>query len=85
MAAGTDIWVRELSRKALGQSYVPATVSLAYLLLAISNTGRSPFLYLFDVFFSCTILVSFDVQLLGNDTHNYCVVLLSLGRFGTSF
>jgi phosphatidylinositol glycan class B len=30
MAAGTDIWVRELSRKTLGQSYVPATVSVSY-------------------------------------------------------
>ena len=38
LAAGTDIWVCELSRKTLGQSYVPATVSVAHLLLAISNT-----------------------------------------------
>ena len=30
MAAGTDIGVRELSRRALGQSYVPATVSVSY-------------------------------------------------------
>jgi hypothetical protein len=30
MAAGTDIWIRELSRKTLGQSYVPATVSMSY-------------------------------------------------------
>jgi len=30
MAAGTDIWVWELSRKTLGQSYVPATVSVSY-------------------------------------------------------
>src|SRR5712691_2804654 len=30
IAAGTDIWVRELSRKTLGQSYVPATVSVSY-------------------------------------------------------
>jgi phosphatidylinositol glycan class B len=30
MAAGTDIWVRELSRKTLGQSYEPATVSMSY-------------------------------------------------------
>ena len=29
MAAGTDIWVQELSRKTLGQSHVPATVSVA--------------------------------------------------------
>jgi len=30
MAAGTDVWVRELSRKTLGQSYVPATVSVSH-------------------------------------------------------
>jgi hypothetical protein len=84
MAAGTDIWVRELSRKTLGQSYVPATVSVDYLLLAISNTGCFPVLSLFDLLFSCAILVSIDVQLLGNDTHNYRAVLLSLGLFGSS-
>ena len=27
IAAGTDIWVLELSRKALGERYLPATVS----------------------------------------------------------
>jgi hypothetical protein len=26
LAAGTDIWVRELARKTFGQRYVPATV-----------------------------------------------------------
>jgi hypothetical protein len=26
LAAGTDIWVREVARKTLGQRYVPATV-----------------------------------------------------------
>ena len=30
MGDGTDIWVRELSRRTLGQSYVPATVSVSY-------------------------------------------------------
>jgi phosphatidylinositol glycan class B len=84
MAAGTDIWVRELSRKTLGQSYVPATVRVAHLLLALSNTGCSPVLSLFDVLFSCTILVSLDVQLLRNDTHNCRDVLLSMGLFCSS-
>jgi len=32
IAAGTDIWVRKLSGKTLGQGYVPATVSVAHLL-----------------------------------------------------
>jgi hypothetical protein len=84
MAAGTDIWVRELSRKTLGQSYIPATVRVAHLLLALSNTGCSPVLSLFDVLFSCTILVSLDVQLLRNDTHNCRDVLLSMGLFCSS-
>jgi hypothetical protein len=84
MAAGTDIWVQELSRKALGQSYVPATVRVARLPFALSNTGCSPVFSLFDVLFSCTILVSLDVQLLRNDTYNCCAVLLSLGLFGSS-
>ena len=37
LSAGTDIWVLELSRKTLGQSYVSATVCVAHLLLDISN------------------------------------------------
>jgi hypothetical protein len=61
MAAGTDIWVRELSRRTLGQSYVPATVSVDHLLRAISYTGCFLVLSLFDVLFSRIILVSFDV------------------------
>jgi hypothetical protein len=31
IAAGTDICVRELSRKTFGQSYVPPTISVSYL------------------------------------------------------
>ena len=31
LAAWTDISVREVARKTLGQKYVPATVSLVYL------------------------------------------------------
>ena len=31
IAAGTDLWVLELSRKALGERYLPATVSKLYL------------------------------------------------------
>lgn len=84
MAAGTDIWVRELSRRTLGQSYVPATVSVDHLLRAISYTGCFLVLSLFDVLFSRIILVSLDVKLLGNDTHNYRAELLSLGLFGSS-
>jgi len=58
---------------------VPQTNSLAE-----SNQGRRSDLSLFDVLFSRTILVSLDVQLLGDDTHNYRVVLLPLGLFGSS-
>ena len=84
MAAGTDIWVWELSRRTLGQSHVPATVSVDHLLRAISNVENSLVFSLFDVLFSRIILVPLDVQLLGNDTHNYRAVLLSLGLFGSS-
>src|SRR5216684_1635357 len=40
IAAGTDIWVRKLSGKMLGQGYVPATISVAHpirLLCLIQN------------------------------------------------
>ncbi len=50
-------------------------------LLALSNTECLSVLSLFDFLFSRTILVSLDVQLLGNDTHNHRIVLLSLGYF----
>ena len=84
MAAGTDIWVWELSRRTLGQSHVPATVRVDHLFRAISDVGSSLVFSLFDVFFSRIILVPLDVQLFGNDTHNYRAVLLSLGLFGSS-
>jgi hypothetical protein len=52
--------------------------------LNLSNQGCRSALSLFDVLFSRTILVSLDVQLLGDDTHNHRVVLLPLGHFGSS-
>jgi hypothetical protein len=44
------------------------------------NQGCRSALYVFDVLFSRTILVSLDVQLLGDDAHNHRVVLLPPSR-----
>ena len=85
IAAGTDIWALELSQKVLGQRYVPATVRVPNSLLFVTNTECSPVLSFLDIVFSCPIPVSLNVQLLGNNAHYYCVVLLPMGFFGSSF
>ena len=81
IAAGADIWALELSQKVLGQIYVPATVRVPNSLLFVTNTEVLSFL---DILFLFPIPVSLNVQLLGNNTHYYCVVLLPMGFFGSS-
>jgi GPI mannosyltransferase 3 len=80
LAAGTDIWVRELSRKTLGQRHIPATVSMAHLHFAVSNTDCLQVLSFLDIILSRFIPISLNVQLLGNDLHDNSFVLLPLGR-----
>jgi hypothetical protein len=80
MPAESDICVQELSRKTLGQRYLPATVSVSHLtprFQAVSDMGRSSVLSLVDVLFSCAILVSLVDQLLGSDTPlSHCATCL---------
>jgi GPI mannosyltransferase 3 len=83
LAAGTDIWVRELSEKTLGQRYVHATVSMTYPRFVISDIECLQVLSLLDVLLSRVIPISFVVQLSGNNLHNYRFVLLPLGRLSS--
>ena len=85
LAAGTDIWVREVARKTLGQRYVPATVSFSlsvFLRMYLTVSLVFPFI---DVLLSRYILVSLNVQLVGNDAHNSSTELLSLGCDHSSY
>lgn len=61
IAAGTDIWVLELSRKTLGERYPPATVSKPCLPLVIFSVQRSTVLSFLDIIFSRPILISLHV------------------------
>ena len=82
MAVGSDICVQELSRKALGQRYLPATasVSVSYstLLLAVSDMGWLSILSLVDVLFHALSLFRSMSNSL-EATHDYRVVLLVFG------
>ena len=85
LAAGTDIWVREVARKTLGQRYVPATVSFSlsmFLRMYLTVSLVFPFI---DVLLSRYILVSLNVQLVGDDTYNGSTELLSLGCDRSSY
>jgi hypothetical protein len=84
LAAGTDIWARELSEKTLGQRYVHATVSMIYPRFVVSDIECLQVLSFLDVLLSRLIFISFFVQLSGNNLHNYRFVLLPLGRLCSS-
>ena len=84
IAAGTDIWVRELSRKVLGQRCVPATVRCPIPPSPYLIQNAFPVLSILNILLSRSILISFDVQLSGNNTHDYRVVLLPLGHLSPS-
>ena len=84
LAAGTDIWVREVARKTLGQRHVPATVSLPSAFLRVYLTVSLVFPFL-DVLLSRPIFVSLNVQLVGDNAHNGSAELLSLGWDRSSY
>jgi hypothetical protein len=61
LAAGTDIWVLELSRKTLGERYLPTTVSAPSLPLIVFSAQRSTVLSFLNIIFSRPLLISLHV------------------------
>jgi len=61
IAAGTDIWVIELSRRTLGERYVPATVSKPCIPLIVFSVQRSTVLSFLNILFSRPIFISLHV------------------------
>lgn len=61
LAAGTDIWVLELSRKTLGERYLPTTVSTPCLPLIVFSIQRPIVLSFLNIFFSRPLLISLHV------------------------
>ena len=84
LAAGTDIWIRELSQKTLGQRHVPATVSMAHLRFAVSDTEFLQALSFFDFLLPRSVPITLNVQLFGNDLHHHRLMLLPLGHDSSS-
>ena len=61
IAAGTDIWVLELSRRALGERYLPATVSKLSIPLIVLRIQRPTVLPFLNIIFSRPIIISLHV------------------------